>query len=543
MNFDQHPLDPRVRRFVRPERIVWQSAGSPAIENIEALLQPNGRPVRMKHGGEAPGFVVDFGREIHGGLRIENFITPDQAPVRVRVRFGESVSEAMGVPNNDHAIHDQTTLVPWYGHAELGNTGFRFARIDLVDPDSEIDITDLRAVFLYRDIPYIGSFNCSDPLLNRIWQTGAYTVHLCMQDMLWDGIKRDRLVWVGDMHPEMMVINTVFGEHPIVPESLDYIRNRTPLPGWMNGISSYSLWWVVIHHAWFQYHGNMNYLAGQKDYLLPLLERLRSQIGEDDSEALEGHRFLDWPTSENPAAIHAGLQGLLSWALTAGAELCHILQEEDEQHRCLAAASRLTLHTPAPTTSKQANALLVVGGLADAGDVNKRILAQDPFHGLSTFYGYYVLQARALAGDHQGCLDVIRRYWGKMLELGATTFWEHFELDWAENAVPIDQLVPEGKKDLHAECGDYCYKGLRHSLCHGWAAGPTAWLTEHVLGVKPIEPGCATVLINPHLGDLDFAEGTMPTPYGPLRVRHEKSADGKVETTVDAPDEVGVLTR
>lgn len=43
------------------------------------------------------------------------------------------------------------------------------------------------------------SFNCSDPLLNNIWMMGAYTVQLNMQDYLWDGVKRDRLVWVGDL--------------------------------------------------------------------------------------------------------------------------------------------------------------------------------------------------------------------------------------------------------------------------------------------------------------------------------------------------------
>ena len=53
-----------------------------------------------------------------------------------------------------------------------------------------------------RDLQYLGSFECSDERLNTIWQTGAYTVHLNMQDYLWDGIKRDRLVWIGDMHPE-----------------------------------------------------------------------------------------------------------------------------------------------------------------------------------------------------------------------------------------------------------------------------------------------------------------------------------------------------
>ena len=127
-----------------------------------------------------------------------------------------------------------------------------------------------------------------------------------------------------------------------------------------------------------------------------------------------------------------------------------------------------------------------------------------------------------------------------MLDLGATTFWEDFNLDWLPEAAGIDELVPEGKKDIHGDFGAYCYKGFRHSLCHGWASGPTAWLSRHVLGVEIVEPGCAKVRITPHLGDLEWAEGAFPTPFGPIRVRHERLSDGRIDTTVDAPDGVKV---
>ena len=54
-------------------------------------------------------------------------------------------------------------------------------------------------MLIIRDIPYLGSFTCDDPLLNNIWKTAAWTVHLNMQNYLWDGIKRDRLAWQGDL--------------------------------------------------------------------------------------------------------------------------------------------------------------------------------------------------------------------------------------------------------------------------------------------------------------------------------------------------------
>jgi hypothetical protein len=128
-----------------------------------------------------------------------------------------------------------------------------------------------------------------------------------------------------------------------------------------------------------------------------------------------------------------------------------------------------------------------------------------------------------------------------MLDLGATTFWEDFDLDWTANAGRIDELTPPGKKDIHGDFGAWCYLGFRHSLCHGWASGPTSWLSEHVLGIQVIEPGCKVLKLTPHLGDLQWAEGTFPTPKGVVRVRHEKQADGTVKSKVEAPAGIKII--
>ena len=48
--------------------------------------------------------------------------------------------------------------------------------------------------------------------------------------------------------------------------------------------------------------------------------------------------------------------------------------------------------------------------------------------------------------------------------------------------------------------------------------------------------------LRPSLGHLDFAEGSYPTPYGVIRVRHEKAADGSVKTTVlEKPEQVEII--
>jgi len=547
--------DPRVRKFVTPKRILWSAGGPEAASRLDALLQPNPQPAlsavgphaRLANQGAGASVLIDFGRELHGGVQIGTGLTSGGA-VPVRVRFGESASEAMGEPDQEHAIHDFVTQLPCLGTHEIGQTGFRFVRIDLLDENTWVDLRWIRAVLLWREPEYKGSFRCSDELLNRVWQTGAYTVQLCMQDFVWDGIKRDRLVWVGNLHPMTRVISMVFGEHDIVPKSLDLIRDVTPLPGWMNGISSYSLWWVIIHHDWYRYHGDVELLESQRWYLLELLSLLAEKVDSTGLETLDGMRFLDWPSYGDEQAVHAGLQSLLTIGLRDGARLCTVLGERSQRDKCSAvrekctdAVKRLESRTPDPGRSKQAAALMVLAGLGDPHHLNQSILAADPLKGISNFFGYYVLQARARAENVQGCLDTIRAHWGGMLSRGATTFWEDFNVDWLEGSGRIDELTPEGQKDLHADFGAHCYKGLRHSLCHGWAAGPTAWLSEHVLGLSPRSTTSGTLRIRPHLGDLEWASGAIPTPAGLIRVHHVRGIGGVVKSEIDVPPGVRVV--
>ncbi|MBE0652251.1 MAG: alpha-L-rhamnosidase, partial [Bacteroidales bacterium] len=400
---------------------------------------------------------------------------------------------------------------------------------------------EFRAISIYRDIPYLGSFTSNDERLNKIWETGAYTVHLNMQEFLWDGIKRDRLVWVGDLHPEVSTILSVFGYNEVVPKSLNLIKDITKLPEWMNGISSYSMWWILIHYQWYMHTGDIDYLAENKDYIFELLDVLKTRIDENGKEALDGVRFLDWPTSPNTDAIHAGLQSMMIMTFETGAKIASVFNDPEKTEDYASVVSLLMKHVPSPNGNKSGGALMVLSGLADADAMNDSLLSVNPNDGVSTFYGYYVLKARAEAGDYTGALNVIRDYWGGMLDLGATTFWEDFNLDWAKNASRIDEITPEGKIEVHSCYGDYCYVGLRHSLCHGWASGPTAWMSEYILGIRPVEPGFKKVQIDPHLGDLEWAEGTYPTPWGDIYVRHEKNDKGEIVSEVRVPSQIEIV--
>ncbi|WP_088323854.1 family 78 glycoside hydrolase catalytic domain [Polaribacter tangerinus] len=540
-----------VRTYLIPKRIVWKSDETGSyIKNEETLLQKGNGQVAVNDQNlfrlisskeHKPGILLDFGKELNGGVKISMGIRPSKTPLKLRVRFGESVSEAMsdigGKSNatNEHSLRDFIVEVPWLGSIEIGETGFRFLRIDVVEANENAPIKSVEAAFVYRDLDYLGSFESNNKRLNDIWMTGAYTVHLNMQNYLWDGIKRDRLVWVGDMHPEVMTINTVFGKNSIVSKSLDLARDQHPLPQWMNTISSYSMWWLIIHKNWFDYHGDLDYLKEQETYMIALLDQLSTFIDKDNKEILNGGRFLDWPTSTDPKAVHAGLQAMMIMTFEAGSEMMETLGRNDLKKKYQKISKRLKKHIPEGNTSKQAASLMVLADLVKAKKINTEILKKNGVENMSTFYGYYILEAMAKAGDYQGAIDVISEYWGGMLDLGATTFWEDFNIAEGKISGRIDELSETDKSDIHSDFGDFCYVGLRHSLAHGWASGPTAWLTQYVLGVN-VENGGNTITVKPHLGDLEFVKGTFPTKFGILKVSHTRQPNGKIVTKIDAPE-------
>ncbi len=548
--------DQRTRLYLAPKRILWEASGEDAKVCDSASLL-NNEPAQIPLQGEdfccltngdgRAAILLDFGQEIHGGLEYAVQYVSGAEEALLRIRFGESVSEAMsdigGDTNatNDHALRDFTVPVHSLSMNPVGQTGFRFVRIDLLTPHVTVAFKTVKAVLIYRDIPYLGSFESSDGLLNRIWNVGAYTVHLNMQEYVWDGIKRDRLVWIGDLHPEIATIQTVFGNQKIIRDSLDFVVAETPAGGWMNGIPSYSVWWIIIQHDYFLQFGDLDYLKKQIPYMKHLCKTLSGYIGPDGLDTTPEMRFVDWPTKDNEDAVNLGLQSLRILATRYAAELFGFCGEEEARQLCLADEQRLLTWKPQAVPEKQSSALAVLAKLLDPVAVNETVLKRDGAAGYSTFMAYYILLAKAQAGDFAGSLDTVREYFGGMLELGATTFWEDFNIRWMDNAAPIDRLPREGEVDVHGCYGNHCYRGFRHSLCHGWSSGVTSWLTRYILGIEILEPGCRKIRIQPHLCDLDWVKGTYPTPEGILRVEHTRTADGKIHSAVSAPEGVEVI--
>lgn len=511
--------DERVREFLPCRRVVWQRNSSQSEVLVgNQLLQPIlentfGSLVRLEPGG---ALLLDFGCELHGGVRIING-TP---PGRIRLRFGESVSEAMGEPDQEHAIHDEVLQLPAMGMLEYGNTGFRFIRIDAADGGS-LELRNILAVALFRDLPRRGSFRSSDSELNRIWETAAYTLQLNMQDYLWDGIKRDRLVWCGDLYVEIAAVLAVFGDVKIIADSLDFAIRHTPDPGRLGGIASFSFWWLIALDHYVYATGNEELLFRERDMVEQLCRIIVSQVAENGSEKVGEMRFLDWYSHTDEVAKHAGLQGLLYWALSSALR-CGTKLKLDVS-AVAEARDRVRRHRPECNGNAAAGAVQTLGELCNRSSE----VASMKFEKLDMFSSFFVLKTLPLPE----MLAQLRRHWGGMLSLGATTFWEEFDAVRACGAGRIDELPEPGKCEVHAGAGDFCYRGNRRSLCHGWASGPAALLPERLFGIRYPEPGGRTIIVAPEIGgELEFVDAAIPVRDGILELHWEKGKELHVES-------------
>lgn len=421
--------------------------------------------------------ILDFGKEMHGGVRlITNWIY--QGDCKVRIRFGESLGEvnsSIGEKNakNAHAPRDFETLVCAYADQTVGQTGFRFVRIDLLE-EKYIQFKNIFCENRIFSKKPIYTYQGKDQRIADIFYTAKRTVDLCASEgYIWDGIKRDRLVWMGDLVTEIMALSAIYGRLPVVERSLDVCKKNAPLPKFMNGIYTYSMWWLIVLADHYKEFGCKAYLKKQVAYLTGLVERFDEMVDAEGDLNREIRYLVDWPTKDTVDEL-VGVRAICLMGMNSAIYLMNELglstAKAEEIKR------RLNLQPMNVEAKKQVVALkyFATGALTDE-EYAKLIVGGTK--GFSTFMSYYVLTAIA-SRDEKLAIELMKEYYGAMLDRGATTFWEDFNMEWLEGSGRIDE-IDETKKDIHGDYGAFCYVGLRHSLCHGWSAGVAKFIKEH----------------------------------------------------------------
>ncbi len=540
-----------VRKYVQAGRIAFPvnqikaQAGNPAPGKAKALrvqfLLQGRNLVRMASDGQTFHFPLPRG---------------------VLIGTGESKGEAMDSPWgtwrpvlggwNPMRLNGAIQHTPW--------SAFRYAVIRFAGKHP-IHLNALRLNFKYYPVTYRGAFDCSDPMLNRIWYTGAYTAHLCMQERIWDGPKRDRAQWMGDLQVSGGVISDVFLDHFLMQLTMNDLRRKAqggrpadqPPVNDVNGIPGYSCAWIVGLADYYRHTGALTYVKSQHEMLLSMLRYMKTSFGPENLFTdRHNHRlFIDWSppfpwkvfhNPKSPSCMATDLYTCL--AVKDGVFLLRAIGDAAQARRWLnwydeivsAARRYLANRNGTFTNIRQVNAMAIYSGVADRFErraIYRRILApRNPaWRQIATpYYNYYVICALGRLGRTREALNFIRRYWGGMLREGATTFWEVY----TETPRPVPSARPAQRRGV---ASGFLPAGLtmyRNSLCHGWSAGVTNFLTAYILGVRPTSGGFATAAITPHLGNLRWVSGRVPTPHGDIVLSASQGKKGE-ELTAHLP--------
>jgi alpha-L-rhamnosidase len=486
-----------------------------------------------------PGLLLDFGKEVAGRIQIAG---PEGA--QVQVATGESREECLKSPwGGPHLLTCDAA-----GKAASPYSAFRYAKVSFLGTQP-YTLTSVTLDHKYYPVQYKGSFACSDPRLTKLWYTGAYTAHLCMQEDIWDAPKRDRARWIGDLHVSGRVIDIVFADKFLMEQTMQRLRDdaqdgqtaTAPPKSHVNGIPGYSCAWICTLADFHRHLGDYAYLHRQHDLLVSLLGYMQGELDDRKLFANKRHAwpFVDWSPGfdgDTPSA-RAATQMFYVRAAHDAVFLLREMGDPANAAKYAAWADTLTqaarqnlLSAPTNTYGDrlQENAMAVYSGVASP-DQQKAIYAavlnpdspawdktgSPPYNNgvISPYYNNYVIYALSRTGHTESGLRVLRDYWGAMLAEGATSCWEAYDPHWPKN-------------DFHANLYADGNHGYFVSLCHGWSSGPTSWLSERVLGVRPTGGGFKTAEIAPDLGDLKWAEGDVPTPRGLIHVRADKTGGG-----------------
>jgi hypothetical protein len=467
------------------------------------------------------GILYDFGKETFGFVKFNGL----KGKGTLNIYYGESPEEALSVdhcetldrlPIDYSTVNDYTTPM---------SKAFRYI---YVEKENSLSYDSLSMLYEYLPLDYKGSFRCNDEQINKIWDVAAYTLHLTTREFFIDGIKRDRWMWSGDAYQSYLMNYYLFFDAPAVSRTTFALRGKDPVTSHINTIMDYTFYWFLGIYDYYQYTGNKLLIKQLYPRMKSLMDYCLSRRDADGMmQGMAGDWvFIDWADFTMSKAGELSFEQLLFARSLETMALCaNIMNDNDNAKKYTDLAFNLKSKLFNVFWSETQNAFIhnrengvnstqvtpftnMFAVLFDYLDANKTkavkenvLLNPNALKITTPYMRFYELEALCKLGEQKHVLKEIRDYWGGMINLGATTFWEKYN--------PMEK-----NPELLAMYG----RPFGKSLCHAWGASPIYLLGKYYLGVQPTSPGYETYSVEPILGDLLWMEGDVPTPAGKIHV-------------------------
>lgn len=462
--------------------------------------------------------LYDVGRNTFGFPILHNL----GGKGKIQIFYGESKEEAMAgklAETWDELIVDRQQPKS----DTLLTKAFRFVKIT---KDKTVSYSNFSLLYQYLPVTYRGSFKCSDSEINDIYETALYTLHLTTRECHLDGIKRDRWVWSGDALQSYLMNFYTFFDEDVNKRTLWGLRGHDPVKKHINTILDYSFYWLIGVDDHYQYTGDSTFVKQIYPRMKETMNYCISRLNNDGMA--EGKKedwvFVDWAPIDKTGEVSfeqllfiKSLKAMKECALVTNdqktADKMQLMYEEklsQFENIFWSSNKNAYLHNRKDgklneNVTRYTNIFAILYDMVSAERkdlIKKTVILNDSILSITTPYmKFYELAALCEVDEQAKVLDFVKSYWGGMLKLGATTFWETYDPKLPSNEHYEMYKRPFGK-----------------SLCHAWGANPVYLFGRYFLGVFPTSSGYKTYTIEPKLGGLTFMNGTVPTPQGDIFV-------------------------
>ena len=480
---------------------------------------------------------VDFGRVAFGNLKL---VPPAGAKGTITVHFGEKLQGARIDTSPPGAVRYHVATVELTGNTPLfvappadarnsqpsaGGPSpvltpaawgvvlpFRWVEIEAWPGELQPEHLSRRAAISQAWEDDAASFECSDPLLNQIWELCRYSIKATTFAGLYVDGDRERIPYEADAYLNQRSHYTTDNDIQFARDTFDWLMQQGTWP------TEWAPHMIFMAHA--------DYLhTGDKQWLVPRYEALKSKMLFDRAgpdglirSNLQHQRKLDivdWPQGERDDYVFTEINTVVNAFHLASIKhmiaLARALGKDDEAtafesrlheshgqfQQCLFDSSRGIYRDGVGTehASHHANLFPLAFGLVPQEERPQVVawLKQRDMD-CSVYAAQYLLEGLFRYGGEEKAFSLMTadtdRSWRHMVDSGTTITWEAWDQKYKPN------------QDWN----------------HAWGAAPANLLPRFVLGVEPLEPGWKRASIRPCPGNLEHASGKVPTPLGPVGI-------------------------
>jgi len=402
---------------------------------------------------------------------------------------------------------------------------FRFMKVTITTGDAPLTLYPIKLVETRYPLQNKVTFSSAEPWLKKIWDISLRTLELCMHETYEDCPFYEQLQYTMDTRLQMLFTHIIMGDADMPKKTIhDYhtsmlpegiLQSRFPSK-YPQVIPVFALHWIFMLKDYYMETGDITILERFRPTMESVLAWFKRKTGTQGLiERLDYWDFADWTDAWDDlagmprASLHgpSTIQNLVySYALGVCVEIMNFMGHtqlaavyENEKAGILEKVDKLCwsqekgMYKEGPSYeeySQHAQLWAVLSGLAKgekAKQIMNHALTDKSLIPCSFVLQFYLFRALETAGMYEKT-EKLWDLWKCLIDLDLTT-------------------VPEIP-------GKYT-----RSECHAWGSLVLHELPRKFLGVEPLEPGYAKILIRPQGLYMQEISGNVPTPHGEVYVK------------------------